>query len=167
MKGATLEKKETKKHELRKRPESHLPFANLRREMNRLFDEFFHKEESISHWWPELEADIQTKVDITDKDLELIICAELPGVRLEDIDLTVNSNFLTLKGEKLEETEHDQKGKYRLERCYGSFMRQIPLPCEVQKDKVEASFRDGVLRVVLPKTRACIEDDCKVKIRKS
>ena len=166
MKGATLEKSETKKQELKKKRDFHLPFANLKREMNRLFDEFFHGDEQTFQAWPAFETDFQAKVDVTDNNGELVVTAELPGVKLEDIDVTVNSSFLRIEGEKREEKEEKEKGKYRLERSYGSFMRQIPLPCEVEKDQVHASYKDGVLRISLPKSKASIEDEKKVEVRK-
>jgi HSP20 family protein len=80
--------------------------------------------------------------------------AELPGVEEKDLDLQLAEGMLTIKGEKKQEREEGEKGKgyYMMERSYGSFFRRIPLPTEVQEDKVEARFKNGVLMVSLPKS---------------
>lgn len=167
MKGAILEnKKDTnKRSEIRKR-DFHLPFSNLRNEMNRLFDDFFHGKETNYSLWNEMETEVCAKVDVKDNDDEIIVIAELPGVKLEDIELTVGTDYLRIEGEKKEEREEKEKGQYRLERSFGAFMRQIPLPVDVEKDNASASFKNGVLRIVLPKNREMLREARKVEIRK-
>ncbi|MBZ0188724.1 MAG: Hsp20/alpha crystallin family protein [Candidatus Obscuribacterales bacterium] len=155
-----------KSTELRKR-DFHLPFSNLRREMNRLFDDFFHADESWNPKWPQFEADFQAHVDIRDNDDEIVVNAELPGVKLEDVEVTVNSDYLRIHGEKKEEKEKKEKGQYRLERSYGSFTRQLPLPCEIETEQVEATFKDGVLRIVLPKCKESLQTQRQVTVRKA
>lgn len=105
-------------------------------------------------------------MDIRDNDDELIVTAELPGDKLEDIDLTVSPDSLLIQGEKREEQESKEKGQYRLERLYGSFTRQLPLPCEIEQDKVEASFKDGVLKVTMPKSKESMDKNQKVQVKK-
>ncbi len=125
------------------------PFLSLQREMNRLFDSFFgdfspvRLEEGFGGYFP--------RVDVKETNKEVVVEAELPGLDEKDIDITVSDDVLTLRGEKRLEREESQGGFYRMERSYGSFYRDIPLPCEVQTDNVEAVFRKGVLTIHLPK----------------
>jgi HSP20 family protein len=124
------------------------PFLALHREVNRLFDETF-RNFGISPFrngpeggWPSLE--------ISDDEKEIRIAAEVPGMNEKDIEVLLSDGMLTLKGEKRSETE--DKDKQYSERYYGRFERRIPLDCEVDAEKVEASFKNGVLTVTLPKS---------------
>jgi len=83
---------------------------------------------------------------------KVIVTAELPGLDEKDIEISISGDALILRGEKRQEEEEKGEDYYRMERRYGSFQRVIPLPCEVQVDKAEASYRKGVLTVELPKT---------------
>ncbi len=91
-------------------------------------------------------------VDIFEKDDKFVVKAELPGMKEEDIDVSVVGDTLMIKGEKKTETEVKEENYYRCERAYGSFYRSVPLPSTVDADKIEASFEDGVLEVTLPKS---------------
>jgi HSP20 family protein len=91
-------------------------------------------------------------VDVFEKDDKFIVKAELPGMKEEDIDVSVVGDRLSIKGEKKTETEVKEQDYYRSERSYGSFYRSIPLPSSVEADKIEASFENGVLEVALPKS---------------
>ena len=175
MKGTTLEKmpeamevKPVKEPRGRLQlPELHLPFAGLRREMNRLFDEFLHPyEEPWFRTMEEFGAEISTRIDMKETENEIVVTAELPGVKMEDIELTVLPDRIRIKGEKKEEKEEKEKGRYRIERSYGCFARQLPLPCAVIKEGVEATYKNGVLKVVLPKSREMIHEEHKVEVRK-
>ena len=130
------------------------PFLTLHREMNRLFDDVFNRFDSgmpsvfgrLPGWssgsWPSLEVNAS--------DNEIRVSAELPGMDEEDIELLVDQDVLTIRGEKKSETE--DKGRHFSERYYGRFERSIALPFEVEEDKAEASFKNGVLTVTLPKS---------------
>jgi len=127
------------------------PFLTLHREMNRLFDDVFNRFESgtpalsgrIPTWsWPSLE------VNASDK--EVRISAELPGMDEKDVEILVDDDVLTIRGEKRSETE--DKDPHFSERYYGRFERSIALPFEVEDDKAEATFKNGVLTVALPKS---------------
>ena len=83
---------------------------------------------------------------------EIVVKAELPGMERKDITLNLEKNVLTLKGERRFEKEAKDENYHRIERSYGSFQRSIPLPAAVDDSKVDASFRDGLLNIVLPKT---------------
>jgi len=90
-------------------------------------------------------------VDVFEKDDKFVVKAELPGMKEEDIDVSVVGDTLTVKGERKTETEVEEEDYYRCERSYGSFYRSIPLPSTVDASKIEASYEDGVLEVTLPK----------------
>jgi len=127
---------------------------DLRSQMNRLFDEFFEQPFGLSPLFdePTLMGDFAPRLDISETEKEISISAELPGLEPEDIDISLDRNVLTLSGEKHREKEEKGKHFYRVERSYGSFHRSIPLPSEVDENKIDASFKRGVLKVKLPKT---------------
>jgi HSP20 family protein len=91
-------------------------------------------------------------VDVFEKEDKFVVKAELPGMKEDNIDVSVVGDTLSIKGEKKTETEVKNEDYYRCERSYGNFYRSIPLPSNVDVDKIEASFDDGVLEVNLPKS---------------
>lgn len=103
-------------------------------------------------------------VDISDTDNEIRLTAELPGVNRGDLEVSVSNDRLTIRGEKKKQQEKSDQDYYRLERYYGSFQRNIPLPYEVDSDQVDASFKDGILAVVLRKTKAEQEKIKRIQI---
>jgi HSP20 family protein len=114
-----------------------------------LFDEFFHGfpfgdsfPESRESWIP--------SVDILEKDGNLILRAELPGLTEKQIDLKVEGNTLTLKGERKMETDDKKSNYHRVESSYGSFTRSFQLPETVDLDKINAEYKNGVLTITLP-----------------
>src|SRR3954451_5806115 len=92
-------------------------------------------------------------VDVTDTEKEIRVTAELPGLDEKDLEVSILDGSLWIKGEKREEHEEDKGDLYRRERQYGAFQRIIPLPTQVEADKIKASFNKGVLKVTLPKTK--------------
>jgi len=119
---------------------------SLRREFNQLFDRFWSGQLEpmhLSRWMP--------AVDISETDDEVRVRAEVPGIDPKDIEVAVESNVLVIKGEKKEQREENREEYHRVERQYGTFVRSIQLPTEIDADKVEAVFRNGVLDVRLPK----------------
>lgn len=149
------------------RREWEVPFVSLQREMNRLFDSFFGGLSPSP--WASLERgsaeSFNPRIDVSETDKEIKISAELPGMDENDIDVSLTKDTLTIKGEKKEEKEDKGKDYYRMERSYGSFARTIPLPVEVNTDKVEATFKKGILSVMIPKTATAIEKTKKVPIK--
>ena len=128
------------------------PMGNLyafQNEMNRMFNEFFHSgtgEEArsrISTWTP--------SVDIYETDDALVIKAELPGVSKDDVSIDVHQNTLTLRGQRKHEAEVKDEQYHRVERSYGSFQRSFTLPSTIDYEKVQATFKDGVLELHLPR----------------
>jgi HSP20 family protein len=105
-------------------------------------------------------------VDVFEKDDKFVVKAELPGMKEEDVDVSVVGDTLSIKGEKKTETEVKEEDYYRSERTYGSFYRSIPLPSTVDVDKIEASFEDGVLEVTLPKSAKVKPKKIAVSARK-
>lgn len=132
------------------RDDDRSPFLSLHREMNRVFDDFFRDFDmrvpmfgGAGHngGWPQ--------VDLAETDKQVTVTAELPGLEEKDVELLLQDGMLTLKGEKRAESE--DKDRQFSERYYGRFERHIPLGTEVQADKAEARFKNGVLTVTLPK----------------
>ncbi len=120
----------------------------LRSQMDDLFDGFFRGLDKPFSFlgeraWP--------AIDVAEKDDAILVRAEVPGCKPEDIDISVYGNTLTLSGEKKESHEANQDGYYHMESTWGSFRREIPLSAEVDSEKIEAVVKDGVLTVTLPK----------------
>jgi HSP20 family protein len=103
-------------------------------------------------------------LDVYEQKDDLIVKAEIPGLTKDDIDITLDGNTLTIKGEKKKEEEVKDDDYYRCERSYGAFLRSVDLPIAVQTDKVNASFKNGVLEVRLPKTEEAKKNVVKVKV---
>lgn len=109
-------------------------------------------------------ADWSPLVDITEDDKEFLLKAELPGVKREEVKVTVEDGVLMLSGERRFEKEEKDKKYHRIERAYGSFMRSFTLPEETPADKVAAEFKDGVLLVHLPKAVTPKPSPMEVKV---
>jgi HSP20 family protein len=124
------------------------PFRDLE-EWERRFDDLFGRP---LRRWPVEERGWMPAVDVFEKEDKFIVKAELPGMKDEDINVSVVGDTLSIKGEKKTETEVKDEDYYRCERSYGSFYRSIPIPSNVDANKIEASFGDGVLEVALPKS---------------
>ena len=104
-------------------------------------------------------------VDIYETENELVLKADLPDVKLEDIDVRVENQVLTLKGERRFEKEETNKGYHRIERSYGLFTRSFSIPPTVEADKVSADYKNGVLTVALPKKEAAKPRQVKVEVK--
>lgn len=147
-----------------KREEEH-PFYSLQREMNRLFDDFFRGFDLEPFGVLEdRDAGFSPSIDVRESDAEFTIKAEIPGIDEKDVEVLVSDDAVTLKGEKKEEQEDRGRDYYRLERSYGSFHRVIPLPRGITLEKVEATFKNGVLTVKLPKTEEAQSKGKKIPI---
>ncbi|MCX8568104.1 MULTISPECIES: Hsp20/alpha crystallin family protein [Hyphomicrobiales] len=135
------------------------PFETLRREVDRLFDDFHpfgwrgsfprlpEPRTSFEGSWP-----LAPAMDLVEKEKEYEITAEMPGADEKNIDIKVTNHLLTIKGEKSEEKEEKKKDYFLSERRYGSFQRSIQIPDGIDPDKIEATFSKGILTVRLPKT---------------
>jgi HSP20 family protein len=103
-------------------------------------------------------------LDVYEEKDDLIVKAEIPGLAKDEIDISLEGNNLTIKGEKKKEEEIKEEDYYRCERTYGAFSRSIELPMAVQTEKVNASFKNGVLEIRLPKTEEAKKNVVKVKV---
>lgn len=103
-------------------------------------------------------------IDIHEDENQYTLKADLPGIKKEDLSLTVVENVVTIKGERKQEMEKKEKGYHRIERSYGSFQRAFQIPGGVDANKVEASFENGVLTVALPKPEAAKPRQIEVKV---
>jgi HSP20 family protein len=133
----------------------------MRREMDRLWDSFFERggrrrTEEVGEWYPSLDV-AETKNDV-------VVKAEVPGMDPKDIDISLSDGILTIKGEKKQEREEKEEDYRLIERNYGSFARSVQLPKGVQSDKINASYKNGVLKVVLPKSEEAKKKEIKIKV---
>ena len=117
--------------------------------MNRMFDGFFYPttgdDEAMSRW------NGNPAVDIYDNDDHIVIKAEIPGVDKKDITVDIKDGVLTLKGERSSDNEERKDNFYRRERTFGKFERAFTVPAEVDLDKIKADYKDGVLKIEIPK----------------
>jgi len=105
------------------------------------------------------------RVDIVQKDNQLVVKAELPGIKKQDIDLSVEDGDLIIQATRHNEQESNQSDVYRMERQYGTFYREIPLPEGVQADKIQASLNDGVLEVDIPMPSQQQQQGQKIQVK--
>ena len=103
-------------------------------------------------------------VDIVETENDLVLKADLPDIRLQDIDVTVENNTLSIKGERRFKNDFEGKGYHRIERSYGTFVRSFTVPNSVDTEKVSADYKNGVLTVTLPKKEAAKPKQVKVEV---
>jgi len=122
--------------------------GSLKHEMDRVFDRFVEGE------WDEIPAlgEWAPSMDISETKESLVAKVEVPGLEPKDIQISLQENLLTIKGEKSQEKEEKDEHYHRVERAYGVFTRSVRLPMAVDASKVTASFKNGLLTVILPKT---------------
>jgi HSP20 family protein len=146
------------------------PFSDLtrrERDMERVMNNFFDRR--MRQWWPEKwfgsegGANVPALDVYEDKD-DLVVKAELPGLDKENVEVNLADHTLIIKGEKRKEEETKQENYYRSERSYGTFMRTLQLPKDVQADKVKATFKNGVLEIRMPKTEEAKAREIKVQV---
>lgn len=145
-------------------PESS-PLVTLRSEIDRLFDSFVREPFAGLEWPFGSERGWSPAVDIAEDEKEYTVRAEVPGLRPEDLDVTVSGNHLILAGEKRESTEKKEKDYYHTESRFGSFRRSIPLPQAVDPADVEAEYANGVLLIHLKKSPAEAAKRIDVKVK--
>ena len=151
------------------------PFDSLHREIDRIFDQF---DRSLGRlpttrslfdieplWRAETGRGSAPAVDVVEREKEYEITAELPGLDESNIDVKVLNDVLTIRGEKKEEREEKKKNHYVSERRYGLFERSFRLPEGVDADRIEASFRKGVLTVTLPKLPEAMKKEKQITVK--
>ncbi|NLX05912.1 MAG: Hsp20/alpha crystallin family protein [Phycisphaerae bacterium] len=127
------------------------PIARFRDEMDRVFGRWLRemREEGFSSFGEAFERG--PSVDVAESEDDVTVKADLPGVEASDLDLSVSGNTLTIRGEKKQEQEEKKRDYQFVERRYGSFCRNVTLPSPVDPDKVDATFKNGVLTVTMAK----------------
>jgi HSP20 family protein len=134
--------------------------VNMQDEMNRLFDDFIGRAPLRGvegRWVP--------AVDISENEDSLFVDVEIPGMKKEDIKVSLEHNVLSLKGEKKQEKEVKEENYHRWERRYGSFARSFELPMPVQADKIKAAYKHGVLHVELPKAEEVKPKEIPIEVK--
>lgn len=128
----------------------------------------------MSHFWNMLDfsqnhnlADIEPKIEVSENKNNVTVSAELPGIAEQDIDLQISSDgYLTIAGEKKHETSKEEEGSYFSEMSYGMFRRTIPLPWDLDYNKADAEYSDGILKIAIPKTQIEKQKTKKISVKK-
>lgn len=150
-------------------------FEALRREVERAFDEFYRgpwrlpftrTAFDVGPVWPgEAIWGAAPACDIVERDQDFVITAEMPGIPASNVEVHLSDERLSIKGEKVEKTEEARKGIHISERRYGSFQRTFRVPEGVDRDKIEASFANGVLTITLPKTAETVKNERSIEVK--
>jgi HSP20 family protein len=131
-------------------------FESIQNRLMRMFDDF--SMDSPMQFHP--------RIDISEDDKMIYVEAEVPGIKKEDLKISVQDNILTISGEKKHETEEKKdKSYFRSERCYGSFQRSFTLPADINRDKTEAKFEDGILKINIEKSQPKDTNTRTIKIK--
>jgi len=128
----------------------------MRREMDRIWDRFSRESSTYERDW-------NPSLDLMETEASLVAEVEVPGINPDDIDISVTPDMLTVTGEKKQETGEQGKNYHVMERAYGRFSRSIPLPTAVNPDRVEARYKDGILRITMGKRQAARSKRIEVK----
>jgi HSP20 family protein len=136
-------------------------FPSLREEMDKMFEDFFGKPgcPSIAEgaWVPPIDVE-ETKKDI-------VVIMDIPAIDPKEVSISIIEDRVTIKGERRREEEVKEVSYYRSERFYGSFQRIIQLPSEVVGDKAKASYKDGILKITIPKSQRAVPKEVKVEVQ--
>ncbi len=139
-------------------------------QMERMFDDLFRRPFSLlSPRWtaPELAAagEISPLIDVFEEGDDVVIKAELPGMKKDDISVDFSDGTVIISGEKRQEEKIEKKDYHMIERTYGSFTRSVRMPVEVQAEKTKATFRDGILEIRVPRTEEAKKKERKIPIQ--
>lgn len=163
----TKEEKQESNQEVQKVETTHTlrPFE----EMERMFESSFPRSwmHPFQHDWPSFSKmkafeGKTPNVDVIEKDNEIIVNAELPGVDKKDLDISVTNNTVTIKGSTSHEEKEEKDDYYRCEISRGSYSRTLSLPAEVDEEKTKAKFKNGILKLTLPKLKKSKRHNVKV-----
>lgn len=127
------------------------PLFDLHRDLDSLFGDLWDGPGLIAESEREGFRDFQPRLDLSESDEAITVTVELPGIEQKDVDLSLTDDLLVIQGEKRAEAKDESEASHRVERLYGRFQRAIRLPCRVEADRVEATFKSGVLTIRLPK----------------
>ena len=139
-------------------------FTTLRNKLDRVMNRVFPiNTEPVE---PYLTARWTPVADVYETKDNLFVKVEIPGLTEKDIDITVEANVLTIQGERKIEEEKEEKGYFRMERAYGKFLRAFTLPPNILTDKVNATYNNGVLELILPKKEEAKPKQIKLEVKK-
>jgi len=138
-------------------------FSLVDNEVNSFFDNFLRGLD-VQPYNERRQKSFTPKVDVSENEKEINVSAELPGMEEKDIEVSLEKDFLVIKGEKKEESETNEKGVYHTERAYGAFTRTIQLPEGIDGDNIKARYKNGVLTVTVPKAQKPAEEKKKIDI---
>ena len=145
------------------------PFTSFRNEIDRLFEDFFTPAAGEGRQFAgagqPVPALVRPSIDVDETEQAYRVSVELPGLTEKDVELNLRDNALTISGEKRSEREEEKAGRRYAERSYGRFERTIPFPTEVDPERVDAMFRNGVLTVTLPKHEKAQEKTRRIEVR--
>jgi len=150
------------------------PFESLRREVDRLFDDFrpagwrlpFPRPSAFEVAWPRAERwPVVPAMDMKEKEKAYEVTAELPGMAESDVEVKLSNGNLSIRGEKREEKEEKDKERHVSERSYGAFHRLFRLPDDVDADGIGAEFRNGVLKITLPKSPEARKEEKMIDVK--
>ena len=166
---AKKEKKELVKVEPTKALSPFQEMGKRFEEMEKRFEDFSRRPfPLLPSWWPRLRLpeieEVPPSMDIFTEGDDVVVKAELPGMKKEDIDVSLTKDTITISGDKKKEEKIEKKDYYSFERSYGSFKRSFSLPAEVQTEKASAKFKDGLLEIRIPKTEEAKKKEKKVMI---
>ncbi|MBW2309598.1 MAG: Hsp20/alpha crystallin family protein [Deltaproteobacteria bacterium] len=130
-----------------------------------LFDRMFDNW-NVPSLWSE-ESVVVPAFDISETEKEYVISGEIPGIEPKDLEVTLNDGILTVKGEKKQESEEEEENYHRVERHYGSFQRSFRLPENIKRDDLDATYKDGILKLTLPKSEESEVKKIEVKEKKA
>lgn len=139
----------------------------FRDDFNRLFDEFFRDWGIPTSLSTHRTMQFMPSVNVAETDTAIEVSAELPGMTVNDIEVSVVKDHLVLRGEKKSEQEEKKGDYHRVECSYGRFERVVMLPVEVETDKAAAEFKNGVLTITIPKSKTAQETHKKIAIKQS
>jgi HSP20 family protein len=142
------------------------PFGSFRREIDRLFDDFFAPAEGRSFAPAAAGEGVWPHIDVEETEQAYIVTAEVPGLDEKGIELSFRDNVLTISGEKREERHDKQRGVAYAERFYGQFRRTIPFDAEVDAEKVDAKFKNGLLTVTLPRSQKAEAKARRIEVKR-
>jgi len=134
--------------------------SSLRREMDRLWENFF-VERPLGKIW---EREWAPSLDMSETKDNFVVKAEVPGKDAKHIDISLTGDVLTIRGEKRQEKEEKEEDYHLVERSYGSFSRSVRLPAEVESNKIKASYKNGILAITLPKSEKAKAKEVKIKV---
>lgn len=140
-------------------------FSDLHRQMNELFENFYEDSMMPSLGILEKGNMLTPKFEVVETDDSFHVTAELPGIEQKDIEVNLDNNILTVKGEKKEEHEEKKKPYHLSERSYGHFQRSISVPDGIDREKIKAEFKKGILKINLPKTEQAKTKSKKIQVR--